>query len=201
MTHFFDRLWPSLVLWCGLYVSDYHMTLICARLYRNGVREKLELEGSYEITPYFQGDIDALRAVSPRFIAALAWTEACLAATWWFSSQSTTALYEMVFGAMVCVELAVHIRHFRNFFLFREITGPEAAQGKIRYSRNLSLHVSAVDLYGFAALFLVLAFFTASWFAVGGILSCAVTATKHLRLARKAASSKLSEVSAAGKAQ
>ena len=190
---FFQYLWPGLILWGVLYVSDYYMTLICARLYRNGVRDKLELEGSYEITPYFQRDIDALRTVSLRFLAALLWTEAWLAATWWLSRQSLPPLYEMVFGALICVELAVHIRHCRNLFLFRGIAAAGAVRGKIHYSRVLNLRVSAVDLYGFAVLFLALTLFTGSWFAFGGTLSCFVTATKHLRLALKQVSSKPAE--------
>jgi hypothetical protein len=192
-TYFFERLWPGLTLWGVLYISDYYLTLTCARLYQRGVREKLQLEGSYEITPYFQADIDSLRAISPRFIAAWLWTEAWLAATWWLSWQSAIVLYQMVFGALVSVELAVHIRHFRNLFLFRAIAGSDAVQGRIRYSRPLNLRISAVDLYGFAALFLVISVFTQSWFTVGGAMSCFVTATKHLRLARKSATAKLTE--------
>jgi hypothetical protein len=188
--YFFERLWPGLTLWGVLYISDYYLTLICARLYQRGVREKLELEGSYEITPYFQADIDSLRAVSPRFIAAWLWTEALLATMWWLSSQSAILLYQVVFGAFVSVEMAVHIRHFRNLFLFRAIAASDGVQGRIQYSRPLSLRMSAVDLYGFAVLFLVISVFTQSWFALGGTMSCFVTATKHLRLAHKAASAK-----------
>lgn len=185
--YFLERLWPGLVFWGVLYISDYYFTLICARLYQRGVRETLQLEGSYEITPYFQADIDSLRAVSPRFIAAWLWTEAWLAATWWFSSQSTPLLYQVVFGAMVSVELAIHVRHVRNLFLFRAIAGSQGVQGRIQYARPLSLRMSAVDIYGFAGLFLVIFVFTQNWFILGGVLSCFVTATKHLRLARKTA--------------
>ena len=195
--YFFDHLWLGLVLWAILYISDYYLTLTCARLYQREVRETLELEGSYEITPYFQADIDSLRAISPRFIAALLWTEALLTATWWLSWQSAIPVYQMVFGGMLSVELAIHIRHFRNLFLFRAIAGSDEAKGRIQYSRTLSLRMSAVDLYGFAGLFLVVSVFTQSWFTVGGALSCFVTATKHLRLAQKAASAKLSEARSA----
>lgn len=195
--YFFESRWPGLVFWGVLYISDYYFTLTCARLYQRGVQEKIKFEGSYELTPYFQADINSLRAISPRFIAALLWTEAWLAATWWFSWQSTIALYQMVFGAMVSIELAIHVRHFRNLFLFRAIAGSDVVQGRIQYSRHLSLRMSAVELYGFAVLFLVISVFTRSWFTVGGALSCFVTATKHLRLAQKAASAKLPEARSA----
>src|SRR5262249_29585706 len=70
-TFFFDNLWSGLMVWVVLYVSDYSLTLACARLYRQGVCDKIVFEGSFELTPYFQADIDSLRAVSPRFLAAL----------------------------------------------------------------------------------------------------------------------------------
>src|SRR5947207_12636171 len=68
---FVQNLWAGLSVWILLFVSDYTLTLICARLYQKSVREKIVFEGSYELTPYFQRDIDALRAVSPRFVWAL----------------------------------------------------------------------------------------------------------------------------------
>lgn len=41
--------------------------LACARLYRG--QDKIVFEGSYEITSTDQADVDALRKVSPRFVA------------------------------------------------------------------------------------------------------------------------------------
>ena len=63
--------WPGLSIWVVLFISDYTMTLLCARMYQAGVNEKLVFEGSYEITPFFQKDIDSLRVVSPHFLMAL----------------------------------------------------------------------------------------------------------------------------------
>ena len=68
---FLQNLWPWLAIWVVLYISDYTLTLTCARLYQRGVRDKIAFEGSFEITPYYQRDIDSLRLISPRFILAL----------------------------------------------------------------------------------------------------------------------------------
>src|SRR6266446_1861735 len=68
---FVQNWWAGLSVWIVLFVSDYMLTLVCARLYQKGVRDKIVFEGSYELTPYFQRDIDALRRVSPRFVWAL----------------------------------------------------------------------------------------------------------------------------------
>ncbi len=73
MTDFFlEHFWAAPLLWGALYISDYRMTLICARLYQAGVHEKMTFEGSYEITPFYQKDIDTLRRLSPRFVTVLA---------------------------------------------------------------------------------------------------------------------------------
>ena len=68
---FLDRLWPGLIAWTVLYISDYSLTIMCARLYQAGANQKMAFEGSYEITPYYQRDINSLRRLSPRFFAAL----------------------------------------------------------------------------------------------------------------------------------
>ena len=68
---FLDYLWLGPMVWAVLYISDYYLTLTCARLYQAGAREKMAFEGSYEITPFYQTEIDALRRVSPRFILIL----------------------------------------------------------------------------------------------------------------------------------
>jgi hypothetical protein len=57
---FFSNLWPGLTIWSLLYVSDYAFTIVCARLYRSRVSEKLVFEGSFELNPVFQQDVNSL---------------------------------------------------------------------------------------------------------------------------------------------
>jgi len=184
----FNSLWPGLAIWTVLYVSDYTWTIKCARLYQAGVREKLVFEGSLELTPYFQRDIDSLRVVSPRFVIALILSLFWLSAVWWLAALSVPQIYSFALGAVVLLELAVHMRHFRNFFLFRAIIRTDAVRGRIEYSRSLVLHLSSLELLSYSGLFAVLFVFTQSWFVLGGAMACVSTAGKHLRLSRKKAS-------------
>jgi hypothetical protein len=186
---FFNSLWPGLVVWSALYISDYVLTLSCARLYQAGVSDRIAFEGSYEITPYFQADIDSLRRVSPRFVVVLLLSGAYLAGIWWLTTGLQPALYQFALGAMILSQLAVHIRHVRNLFLFRAIIGTDAVRGRIEYSRPLVLRMSSVELLGFAGAFALLFVFTQSWFMMGGAIACLAMAGKHWRLARKHASS------------
>jgi hypothetical protein len=179
-----QNFWLGAGVWIALFISDYTLTITCAKLYRAGVCHKIALEGSYEITPFFQRDIDALRIVSTRFILALLVTVAVLFSIWQLTSPDIRAMYALFLGALILSQLAIHVRHFRNLFLFRAAAS-EAVRGRIEYSRKTILRASATELLSFCALYSVLFAFTRSWFILGGALSCLSIALKHSRLARR----------------
>src|SRR5262245_31695279 len=116
------HLWPGLVLWALVYCSDYFLSIICASMYRRGVCDKIAFEGSLELTPYYQKDVDALRKISPRFIKALLLSLTGLSLVWWLSMKvAIPSLYLFGLGALVLVEVPVHARHLKNFFFFRDL--------------------------------------------------------------------------------
>lgn len=174
--------WPGLVAWSALYISDYALTLIGAKLYRAGACDKIAMEGSYEITPLFQADIDALRTISPRFVAALVLFNVLLAVLWNLTRWQPE-FYEFALGAMISSQLAVHMRHFRCISLFRIIAGSDAVRGRIEYSRPALLKMSCLELLTVCGFLLVLFVFTPSWFLLGGAAACGSIAWKHWKLA------------------
>ncbi|HUJ49812.1 MAG TPA: hypothetical protein VLW25_06420 [Bryobacteraceae bacterium] len=183
---FNDGPWPGLITWMLLYISDYYLTISGARLYRSGPNQKIVYEGSYELTPYFQRDIDALRRISPRFFAMLVIFGSLLVLVWHLASADTPQLYQVVLGASILMQLAIHTRHLRNRFIFREIKKePDAVRGRIEYSRAFILRASSHELFVFAAFFLCLFIVTQSWLFAGGALAGVAAGAKHLRLVRK----------------
>ena len=109
-----------MVVWGLLYISDYALTTVCARLY--GRQETIVFEGSYEIAPFYQRDIDSLRVVSPRFIFILVLTLGGLGFLWILNKSSPAPeLWQFVLGVLVGAQLAVHMRHLRNLVLLRSI--------------------------------------------------------------------------------
>jgi hypothetical protein len=156
-------------------------------LYQAGVREKIAFEGSYELTPYFQKDVDSLRSVSPRFIFALVWTTGPLALFGYPSrgSQPADEIYRFLLGGLILVELAVHVRHVRNLYLFRMALLPNAIRGRIEYSRFVALRSSSIELVSFAAMFLVIFVLTHSSYVLGGSVTCVYTAWTQWTLARE----------------
>jgi hypothetical protein len=179
--------WPGLIAWITLYVSDFLLTMTCARLYQAGAREHIAFEGSYEITPYYQQDVDTLRLVSPRFLSALTASSLLLCLTWWLTVQGLPApqLYLFALGSMVLLELTIHVRHLRNLFLFRAILQGEGVRGRIEYDRPVVLRLSSIELLACAGLFAAIFLVTGSWFVLGGAASCVSAGAKHLMLARQ----------------
>ncbi len=182
-----DNVWFALLLWVSLYISDYALTLRSARLYQGGGNQHVVYEKGIELTPYYRGDIAALRGISPRFLFMLGFS--CLL-LWlvWFLSQlwgPDSLLFEIVLGAYLLLEVSVHMRHIRNMAYFGRMKNSQGVSGKIQYSAWLTLQISAVDLTAFAALFLIVFWLTGRSFFAGGAIGCAVTGVKHWQLARK----------------
>jgi hypothetical protein len=184
---FFVSPWPGILCWAALFMSDSNLTVTCARMYQAGVREHIVFEGSYELTPYHQADIDALRRFSPRLLLALVAASALLGCLWLLSVAGSFApnVYETALGALILIQLTIHVRHIRNYFLFRAVLAGEGIAGQVHYTRPTMLTHSSVELFTFAALYSLLCILTASWFIFGGAVACALVGTKHRQLARE----------------
>jgi hypothetical protein len=180
----FEHAWPGMAIWGLLYISDYALTIMCARLYRR--QETVVFEGSYEITPFFQRDINSLRVVSPRFVFILLLTLGFLGFLWLLNQSSPAPeLWQLTLGALIGVQLAVHMRHFRNLILFRAINHADWVRGRIEYGRAGMLRASSWEALAFSGFYLMLFAFTGSWFILGGVVACFLLGAKHRRLAGK----------------
>jgi len=178
--------WPGVVLWMILYISDYYLTIYSAR----GFREvgHFHFEGSFELTPQYQKDIDSLNPLSRRHIILLFLYSSLIYLLWLVFVRlfNLPWAYNLYLGMFLLIEVAVHMRHFRNVFLIRELRKNGGADGEITYRKWFSYRVSAFDLNLFGILFMLIAGLTFSTFFLGGALMCFGTGFKHNRLAKKA---------------
>src|SRR5881392_3518340 len=110
---------PGVILWILLYSSDYFLTIYSAR----GFHEigHFQFEGSFELTPQFQKDIDSLKPVSKRHITLLFLYSLLIAFIWWFTKRLLFFpwTYLLYLGMFLLLEVAVHLRHLRNVSLIR----------------------------------------------------------------------------------
>ena len=176
---------PGMILWIILYVSDYYLTLYSAR----GFREigHFQFEGSFELTPQYQKDIDALNPVSKRHIIWLILSSLLIIFIWWFTKRLLFFpwTYLLYLGMFLLLEVAVHLRHLRNVSLIREIRKGGGVEGEIKYRKWFSYRISASEFYLYSALFFVVTVLTYSSFFLGGAMMCFATGIKHSRLAKK----------------
>jgi hypothetical protein len=119
-----------------------------------------------------------------------------LAIVWALAVQSEPRLYIFFLGALIGVQSAAHIRHLRNYVLFRRIVANDGIKGRIEYSRPLMLRLSAIELVAFGVMFGALAGLTMSWFLAGAAVSCLSLGWKHFTLARKQAATVQEKVNA-----
>jgi hypothetical protein len=180
--------WPGVILWILLYVSDYYLTIYSAR----GFREigHFHFEGSFELTPQYQEDIDALKPVSRLHIILLILYSLLIVFIWWFTKKLLFFpwTYLLYLGMFLLMEVAVHLRHLRNISLIREIRKNGGVEGDIRYRKWFSYRISASEFYLYSGLFLIFAVLIYSPFFLGGAIMCFATGFKHSRLAKKAKS-------------
>jgi hypothetical protein len=145
--------------------------------------------GSYELTPFYQRDIDRLRHFSPRFFIMLAATTLFVLISRPFllsSSNSTTEGYLFILGGFFLLELVVHLRHIRNIASFSYLRRSRGVTGQVCFTKGLNYRLSAIDLTTFSLCYLLLFLLTDRWFFLGGTLTCLTTASRHWRLGQQA---------------
>jgi hypothetical protein len=180
--------WPGVILWIILYISDYYLTIYAAR----GFREigHFQFEGSFELTPQYQKDIDALKPVSRLHMILLTLYSLLIVLIWWFTRSFAFFPWTYLFylGMFLLLEAAVHFRHLRNGSIIRRVRKSGGVEGEIFYRKWFTYRISAAEFYSFSVFFFVIAILNYSAFFLGGAVMCFGTGLKHSRMAKKAES-------------
>ena len=187
-TWLLTNVWFSLLAWTVIAVSDYYLTLYSARLYHTTLKTHVVLQGSFELTPAFQSDIDAQRRWSPRFLRAIAATNAAMLLIWVIAVLllGMPAVFAFMMGGLILRSLTVHLRHLRNIALARFTRSGEGVGGKVEYARWLTLRLSAVELLSVAGLFGLLALAGGGWAVFGGAAFNLITGLQHWAMSDQA---------------
>lgn len=173
-----------MLLWAITYSMDYYMTIIGAKLYQDGARKYVRFEGSYELTPAFREDIDALRSISPRFIRYLGISIVLIFLVWLIDVEflGGYTIFAAMVGALFLREGAIFLRHIRNIAMFVLMKSDDSIKGRIEYRKWLTLRVSAIELLSFGGFYFLLYLLDKSSFFLGGAVACVVTGIQHFRL-------------------
>ncbi len=115
------NVWLAIIVWGIIYISDYYLTLYAAHLYQTHLKKFVVFEGSFELTPIFQKDVDSLRRISPRFIILLVLSFILIFLIWFLAVKflNIPQLFYLAFGSLFLREAAIHMRHIRNLNKYR----------------------------------------------------------------------------------
>ena len=180
--------YPGMILWFILYTSDYYMTLATARGYKEmGV---FLYEKSFELTPQYQKDIDGQVRFSRLHITFLVGYTLVILLFWFLCLRLSSVpwLYSFLLGALLLLEVVVHLRHLRNWYQLRIYRREGGVSGQVTFAQRFSYLNSAFDFYIHAVLFGLYGILTFSTFFFGGTLICMVNGLRHSRYANRASS-------------
>jgi hypothetical protein len=75
-----NNVWLAIAVWIIVYTLNYQLTITSAKLYQAGAKDYFRIEGSVELTPIYQKDVDALRRFSTRALGIVIFFSLLLAA-------------------------------------------------------------------------------------------------------------------------
>jgi len=159
----------------GAFFADYLLTHLGARASR-GVGERWSIEGSYEMNPTWERQIDSGRILGWRVLAVPALVALLLTAVWVFAEGGglwrEPAFFGFAVGSMLLLQGPVLMVHGGNLQTFRLLLDPLAVEGGTRFRRWFVYRQGARYLWQFAILWAALWIPSQQAFFLGGVTSC-----------------------------
>ena len=177
--------WAPLValLAVATFILDWSLTHIGAAASRK-VRDRYAVEGSYELNPTWEADIDAGRRFTWRMVGVAIVLAALLLAMRYAVElgELDPAFFAFAAGAVLLIQAPTIMVHATNLQMFRDLADPSAVTGSITFSRWLLVRQAASYLVRFAVLWLLLWVPSQQAFFLGGALSCVMFGVRLARL-------------------
>jgi hypothetical protein len=165
------------------------------------VKDRLSFEGSYELNPTWQAEVDGGRRFSWRavgvgalLIFAVAWGRLLVAI-----AGFPPAVFAAGLGMVMLVQAPILMQHAANLGAFRALLDPSAVQGGLRHSRWFVYEQAAWTFVRYAALWFALWVPSQQAFFLGGVASCLLVALRFRRYGRAARAPGAATAPSAGK--
>ena len=182
------------------FFADYLLTHLGARASQR-VRDRWSVEGSYEMNPTWEQQIDSGRVFSPRAALTAALLAASLTVVRLLAVPGGEPLHPAIFsfavGVMLLLQAPVLMVHAANLQTFDDLLDPTAVEGGVHYRRWFVYRQGAWYVARFGILWLLLWLPSQQAFFLGGAASCFVLARRFAQLGIEARR-KVSEPGAVG---
>jgi hypothetical protein len=171
----FDWAPVAIAMVVGAFFADYLLTHLGARASQK-VRDRWSVEGSYEMNPTWERQIDSGRILGPRMFVVAALLAVLLAAarllTWPGGEPLEPAFFGFAVGLMLGLQAPVLMTHGANLAMFRALLDPTAVDGGTRFRRWFVYRQGAIYLWQFAILWGLLWIPSQQAFFLGAALAC-----------------------------
>jgi hypothetical protein len=185
----FDWAPVAIALVVGCFFAEYTLTHVGARA-SELVRDRWRVEGSYEMNPVWERQIDSRRWFGPRVLLVPLALAGILSLLRLLAGvvdlYADPAYFALGVGTMLLIQAPILMLHAANLQTFLLLADPTAAAGGIVYRRWFVYRQGIVYLAGFAVLWLLLWVPSQQAFFLGGVLSCGVFAGRLAQLAKAA---------------
>ena len=184
------------------FLADYVLTHLGARASQR-VRERWSVEGSYEMNPVWERQIDSGRWFSWRVPAVALLLAVLLGSMRILLAPDVSgidlgdaglgfepAIFGFTVGLIALLQVPVLYAHATNLQTFRDLADRTAAEGGVRYRRWFAYRQGAGHFIRFAAIWLALWLPSQQAFFLGGMVGCLLFGQRLYRLgiaARRAA--------------
>lgn len=167
--------------WAGLFLLDLYLNARAEREYRKNAREILIYEAGYQLEDPTSDFGETKPIFSYRSILLLITSSIAIMLFWWVvvDRWGFEGYYLFFLGGLLLTVIVVDIRHIQNIFLYRNTGTPNGLQGKLEYPGWLGYRSSAIEMFTFSALFLIIAIGLESWFIAGGTFGCLLLGVRH----------------------
>jgi len=152
------------------------------------VKDRLAFEGSYELNPTWQAQIDAGQRFSWRAVGvgiALVFLGG-LGRLLVESAEIDEAFFAAGVGAIMLLQTPILMQHAANLQTFRSLRRPGAVEGALRQSRRFTYEQASWTFVRYAVLWLLLWVPSQQAFFLGGAAACVGIAIRFRRLGRAA---------------
>jgi hypothetical protein len=172
-------------------VLDWQLTHAGAKASKL-VRHVWQGEGSYEMNPTWEHEVDAGRRLSWRFVGVIAVLLAALLVGRYLPglAELDPALFGFAIGAVTLIQAPIFMVHAANLQTFRALADPTAVSGRILFHRPFMYGQSGWHFGRYAVLWLILWVPSQQAFFLGGALGCLILARRMFGLADAASTLK-----------
>ena len=183
-SYLLSRPWLVAAIWAVLYASDYYLTIWGAKL--REAQDVLATEGSYELNPFFQKDVDRKRLVGRAFLIWLILGAVVLVGAGYLVDEPRKA-YGFIAGMFVLPHLCVLRRHVSNIVLLKEVLRPESGvSGHLKVKRHVAHRECGYELGMYAFTAIVLFAVTDSYILLGGAFMLALMSRRQFIYSKRA---------------